>query len=133
MNSKINRNSLKDCFVIFLGISLITQSALAASGMFPKMSAARKAFVIDCQNDSKDSEATAWALQGLINQSSAEVYIINHPWAWGPLKNCGKPFEQLRTLTGANSGLRNLFQKYQGRVKKCSFMILTRIGLGIWL
>ena len=86
--------------------------------MFPKMPTARKAYVVDCQNDSKDSEATAWALQGLINKSSAEVYIINHPWAWEPLKNCGKPSDQLQSLTGTNLGLRNLFQKYQGRVKK---------------
>jgi len=61
---------------------------------------------------------TAWALQGMVNQSSAEVYIADQEHHWEQLKSGGKPFEQLHELSGANAGLRALFQKYQGRVKK---------------
>ena len=61
---------------------------------------------------------TAWALQGMINQTSAEVYLINNPWDWGPLKDCGKPYEELPRLNGTDAGLKTLFKKYQGRVKK---------------
>lgn len=61
---------------------------------------------------------TARAMQGMINQQSAEVYIINNPWDWDPLKECGKPYEELPRLTGTDAGLRTLFRKYQGRVSK---------------
>jgi hypothetical protein len=86
--------------------------------MFPKMPAATNAYVVTISKDSENAKMTAWALQGMINQQSAEVYLINNPWDWEPLKNCGKPFEQMQELSGANAGLRTLFQKYQGRVKK---------------
>lgn len=94
------------------------QSALAASGMFPKMPAATNAYVVNIHQDSGDAWMTVWALQGLINQKSAEVYLINNPWDWDPLKDCGKPYVELPRLTGTDAGLRTLFQKYQGRVKK---------------
>lgn len=93
-------------------------SALAASGMFPKMPAATNAYVVNIHEDSGDAWMTAWALQGMINQTSAEVYLINNPWDWDPLKDCGKPYEELPRLTGTDAGLKTLFQKYQGQVKK---------------
>lgn len=86
--------------------------------MFPKMPAATNAYVVNIHQDSGDAWMTAWALQGLINQKSAEVYIINNPWDGDPLKDCGKPYIELPRLTGTNAGLRTLFQKYQGHVKK---------------
>ena len=115
-----NHNSLKNYFVVFLGITLGVQPALAASGLFPKMPAAPKVYVIDCQQDSGDARMTAWALQGLVNQSLAEVYIIEkeRPRHMEQLKDCGRPFEMLEPLAGNNAGLRTLFKKYQGRVKK---------------
>lgn len=86
--------------------------------MFPKMPAATNVFLVDCHKDSKNAEMTAWALQGLINQSSAEVYIANQGQHLEQLKDSGKPFEKLRKLSGDNAGLRTLFQKYQTRVNK---------------
>jgi hypothetical protein len=90
----------------------------AASGMFPKIPPATKAYVVEIAKDSKNAKMTAWALQGLINQQSAEVYLINNPWDWEPLEYCGRRFEKTPKLSGTNTGLRTLFQKYQGRVKK---------------
>jgi len=115
---RINCNFLKNCFIVFLGFTLNVQSALAASGMFPKMPAATNTYVVNIHQDSGNAWMTAWALQGMINQKSAEVYLINNPWDWDPLKDCGKPNEELPRLTGTDAGLRTLFQKYQGRVKK---------------
>ena len=59
-------------------------------------------------------------LQGLVNQSLAEVYIIEKEKErhMEQLRDCGRPFELLEPLDGKNTGLRTLFKKYQGRVKK---------------
>lgn len=86
--------------------------------MFPKMPAATRVYVADCQKDSEDARMTAWALQGLVNQTSAEVYVISAPNHLEQLQSCGKPFEMLKPLDGADAGLRTLFQKYLGNVKK---------------
>jgi len=94
------------------------RSTLAASGMFPKMPAATNAYIVDIHEDEMNARMTAWALQGVINQKSAEVYLINNPWDWEPLKECGKPYEELPGLRGADAGLRTLFQKYQAQVNK---------------
>jgi hypothetical protein len=104
--------------VLLLGIALSIQSAFAASGMFPKMPAATNVYVVDIHQDSGDARKTAWALQGLVNQSSAEVYIANQWQHLEQLKDSGKPFEKLQELSGTDAGLRTLFQQYQGRVKK---------------
>ena len=40
------------------------------------MAAATNVFVADCQKDFMDGRMAAWALQGLVNRSSAEAYII---------------------------------------------------------
>ena len=88
--------------------------------MFPKMAAATNVYVVDCRNDSAEARTTAWALQGLVNQSLAEVYIIEKERERHieQLKDCGKSFDMLEPLAGNNSGLRTLFNKYQGRVKR---------------
>lgn len=107
---------LISCFALVL---LQAGPVSAASGMFPKMPPATNVFVVNIHKDSRAAKRTAWALQGLINQSSAEVYVIS---SWieqiEQLKFCGKPFEWLTPLPGENAGLRTLFQKYQGHVKK---------------
>jgi hypothetical protein len=115
-----NYDSLKNYFFVFLGITLGVQSALAASGLFPKMSAATNVYVVDCRQDSEDARMTAWALQGLVNQSLAEVYVIEKEKErhMEQLKDCGQPFEMLEPLAGNNAALRTLFKKYQKRVKK---------------
>lgn len=91
---------------------------LTVGGMFPKMSSAAKAFVVDCQQDTREARMTAWALQGLVNHNSAEVYVLSHPWYREQLEFSRKPFEILAPLAGNNAGLRALFQRYQGQVKK---------------
>lgn len=101
-----------------MGINLSVDPVLAASGMFPKMPEAAHVYVVDISKDSGNAWMAARALQGIINQKSAEVYLINNPWDWDPLKNCGKPCEELPRLTGTDAGLITLFQKYQDRVKK---------------
>ena len=40
------------------------------------MPAATNVYVVDCRNDNADARISAWALQGLVNQSLAEVYVI---------------------------------------------------------
>ncbi len=110
----------KFLLVCFVGIILTLRPIFAASGLFPKMPAATNFYVVDCRNDSEEARMTAWALQGLVNQSLAEAYIIEKekPRHMEQLKDCGKPFEMLEPLAGNNAGLRTLFKKYQGRVKK---------------
>ena len=91
---------------------------MAASGLFPKMPAATNVYAADCHKDSREAKMTAWALQGLINQSSAEVYLENQGHYREQLKNCGKTVVTLEAPGGKNAGLRSLFQKYQAQVKK---------------
>ena len=118
-NQPRDKKLLVGCITVaFLAIALRSEPVLAASGMFPKMPAATNAYVVNIHEDSADAWMTAWSLQGMINQKCAEVYLINNPWDWDPLKECGKPYEELPRLTGTDAGLRTLFQKYQGQVKK---------------
>jgi GxGYxY sequence motif in domain of unknown function N-terminal len=102
----------------FLWVCLFQSIAQAASGMFPKMPLATNVYVVNIHQDSGDAWMTAWALQGLMNQKSAEVYLVNNPWDRDVLNDCGKPYVELSEFTGIDSGLRTLFQKYQTQVKK---------------
>jgi hypothetical protein len=104
--------------VLLLGVFINLQPGLAATGLFPKMPITRNVCVVDCRKDSKDAKMTAWALQGLINRSAAEVYIANQARYYEQLKNSGQTFGSLSLLDGVDAGLRTLFQKYQGRVKR---------------
>ena len=109
-------------FLCLALVLLIVLPASAASGMFPKMPAATNVYVVNIHKDSDENSGdawmTAWALQGIVNQKSAEIYLINYWWDQSHLKDCGKPYTILPRLTGADGGLRALFQKYQKRVKK---------------
>jgi hypothetical protein len=109
---------LRVLWILLVVMACPGASAIAASGMFPKMPPGTNVFVININKDSSDAWMTARAIQGIINQKSAEVYLINNPWDWDPLKDCGKPYEELPRLTGTGAGLRTLFAKYQNRVKK---------------
>jgi hypothetical protein len=104
--------------VFLLGIALSIQSTFAASGMFPKMPAAANAVVINIQDDSDNAKMTAWALQGLINQQSADVYLVYRPFDFQQFEESKRSSEKLNALLGTDAGLRTLFQKYQGQVKK---------------
>jgi hypothetical protein len=90
----------------------------AAGGLFPKMPAAAKAFVVEFKDDSQAARRSAFALQGLVNQTSAEAYIISNPWYRQQLEYSRKPFENLERLPGADGALRTLFAKYHHQVKK---------------
>ncbi len=105
-------------FLFLFGIDFFSQGALAAGGMFPKMPLATNVYVFNCHGDSRNARNTAWALQGLVNQSGAEVYVADNAHPREQLDYCGKSYELIETLDGENAGLRNLFQKYQVRVKK---------------
>lgn len=90
----------------------------APSGLFPKMPAAPIAYVVSPRGDDKDARMTCLALQGLINQRSAEVYVLTNPWHMDQLKASGHPFEVLERMPGENGALRALFRKYRGSIKK---------------
>ena len=49
---------------------LLVPNAFAASGLFPKMPAAPKAYVVEIANDSENAKMTAWALQGMPSLAS---------------------------------------------------------------
>jgi GxGYxY sequence motif in domain of unknown function N-terminal/GxGYxYP putative glycoside hydrolase C-terminal domain len=107
------------CLILIVGMALsIARPAVAASGLFPKMPPAPKAYVVNITKNVGDSKDTVYALQGLINQTSAQVFILDGPFDMQELKYSGKPFEILNTFKGDDSGLMDLFQKYQGQVKK---------------
>jgi GxGYxY sequence motif in domain of unknown function N-terminal/GxGYxYP putative glycoside hydrolase C-terminal domain len=107
------------CLILIIGMALsIARPAVAASGLFPKMPPAPKVYAVNCLKNSADSKTTAFALQGLINQSSAEVFIQAQSFSLQELRYTGKPFAMLNTIKGDDAGLMNLFQKYQGQVKK---------------
>jgi len=84
------------------------------------MPAAPKVYVFDCRNDNPEARTSAWALQGLLNQTSAEVYIIEKEKErhLEQLKDGGRPCELVEPRAGNNSGLRTLFKKYQDRVNR---------------
>jgi hypothetical protein len=86
--------------------------------LFPKMPLATNVYVVDCLKDSITARRTALALQGLVNQMSAEVYLISDGECRRSLKLSNRPFEILTPPQGENAGLRTLFQKYQVHVKK---------------
>jgi DNA-directed RNA polymerase subunit RPC12/RpoP len=93
-------------------------TGVSAGRMFPKTQSAPKVYVVNCINDNDEARRTAFALQGLINQSSAEVYIISRGEARAQLAFIKEPIEMSAPVQGENTGLRTLFQKYQGRVKR---------------
>ena len=111
---------MKSVIILCLALVFTVRPALAASGLFPKMPAAPKVYVFDCRKDNPEARTSAWALQGLLNQTSAEVYVIEKEKErhLEQLKDCGRPFELVEPLAGNNSGLRTLFKKYQARVNR---------------
>jgi len=58
----------------------LSSSPLGCEWNVSKMPAATNAFVVSISEDGGNAKMTAWALQGMINQQSAEVYLINNPW-----------------------------------------------------
>jgi len=90
----------------------------AAEGLFPKTPPAEQVFIVNFGDDGPEAKRAAYALQGMVNQASAEVYIPSRPADMEQLKWGGKAFTTLAPLAGHDSGLRTLFKKYQGQVRK---------------
>ncbi len=105
-------------FLIILAAFSGVLNCPAASGLFPKSTPGTHVYVFDTHKDSPAAISIAWTLQGLVNRSSAEVYISNEPQYLEQLKESGMPYEKVKSLPGTNGGLRSLFGKYQTSVKK---------------
>jgi hypothetical protein len=93
-------------------------TGLAASGLFPKTPPATNVYCFNTSRDTPEAIFTAWTLQGLVNRSLAQVYISDEPRYLEQLKDCGKPFDIVKSLPGTNGGLRSIFGKFQKSVKK---------------
>jgi hypothetical protein len=108
------------CLSCILGLHMGLQSASAASGLYIKMPEAPKAFVFDVRKDKEDSRIAALCLSGMLNQASAEVYVISRDHDRDQLNDSKKPYEMAPETVSADSmpGLRSLFRKYQARVQK---------------
>ena len=90
----------------------------AASGLFPKMVSASTLYVYDIRNDSAEARLSALALQGLINQTSAQIYVLARDVDAGWLNTSGKSYVNVTLLSGSNAGLRTLYRDYQSSVSK---------------
>ncbi len=114
------RERVVSVFVIslFKAFLLVPHPAFAASGLFPKMPPANTVYAVDSSKDGTNARMTAWALEGLINQTKAESYVVTRPEDEQQLDASGKPTVRLPLMVGADSGLRALFGKYSSRVKK---------------
>jgi hypothetical protein len=101
-------------------ITLQAESALATGSTFPKMETADTLYVYDIRNDSAEAKLAALTLQGLINQSSAEVYVLtrekNLDQMW--LDESGKSYTPVTLVTGSNPGLRTMYRDYQTLIDK---------------
>lgn len=121
---RIIRNAAVLALVALLSLSLVppffsgSMRVVAASGVFPKMTPASTVQVVDLRNDSAEARLSALALQGLVNQTAAGVYVLTRDTDQTFLDASGKPYTVLPPLGGSNPGLRTLFKQYQSRVKE---------------
>ncbi len=101
---------------------LLSLPASAASGLFLKTPPAAEAFLLKFSGDTLDSRATAYALQGLVNSTTAEVFIDERGNDRAQIDFSGKPYTVLNTtLVGGSTslrGVRTLFNKYHPSVQK---------------
>ncbi|OUS75935.1 hypothetical protein B1748_14050 [Paenibacillus sp. MY03] len=110
------------CIVILAGaiVALQIRNKQSASSTFPKMESADTLHVYDIRNDSAEAKLAALTLQGLINQSSAEVYVLtrekNLDQLW--LDQSGKSYSPVSLVTGSNPGLRTMYRDYQSLIDK---------------
>lgn len=108
------------CLLLGLGV------AWPAAGLYVKMPEAPKAFVFDSRHDGQDARISALCLAGMINQGAAEAYVLTRDHDREQLDMSRKPYEVAPHVAGPDSGLRTLFQKYQGRVQKAFLYDTTR-------
>ena len=100
--------------------NLGTQVSASAepTSFFPKTPPSSNLFVLGYANDNDNAKRTILALQGMVNQTSAEIYIATRPADMEQLALSKRNYTVLPSLSADNSGLRTLFQKYQSSVKK---------------
>lgn len=87
---------------------------------FPKMAPADMLYVYDIRQDSAEAKLSALALQGLINQDQAQIYVwtreadLDRSWLYAS----GKSYQFVPLLSGDNPGLRSLYRDYGSLVNK---------------
>jgi autotransporter-associated beta strand protein len=108
--------------IILSFLVLLSLPASAASGLFLKTPPAAEAFLLRFSGDTTDSRATSYALQGLVNSVSAEVFIDQRTNDRAQIDSSGKPYTVLNTsLVGGSTslrGVRTLFNRYHPSVQK---------------
>ena len=108
--------------IILSFLVLLSLPAFAASGLFLKTPPAAEAFLLKFSGDTTDSRATSYALQGLVNSVSAEVFIDQRTNDRAQIDFSGKPYTVLNTaLVGGSTslrGVRTLFNNYHPSVQK---------------
>lgn len=82
------------------------------------MKPADKVSVIDCRGSGVDERLSIMALQGLINQESAEVYMLFDQHHQEQLDFTSKEQQLLKKEEGPFPAIRALFGKYRDRVHK---------------
>jgi hypothetical protein len=90
------------------------------SPLFPKMpwSSSGNVYVADVRQDTSDAKVTAWTLEGLINATRAESYVVSRPNDVTQLQAAwGKTPVYVTADGGANPGLNGLFSQFSDRVK----------------
>lgn len=107
-------------WVLSLSISGISvRQAAAAGGLYPKLASAGTLYVYDLRGDAPEAKLSALALQGLINQGTAKIYVLtrgNTDTDW--LNASGKSYVNVTLLGGTNPGLRTLYRDYRTSVSK---------------
>ncbi|MDB5047445.1 MAG: hypothetical protein JWO30_516 [Fibrobacteres bacterium] len=108
---------MKKVVAIFCALGL--HQGWSASGLFAKMPEAPKAYVFDSRPDGTDARIAALCLAGMINQTSAEAYVISRDHDLEQLIISKKPYEMVTPVPGDSlTGLLTLFVKYSSRVQK---------------
>lgn len=113
------------CLLLSSGCTVFAQknsydSDLAPqSGQFFKNKHSKKIVVADCRRDIPASRMAATALQGLMNQKTAEVYLYLSNHHVRQLNDTERKFEVLTSDKGCrNEGLTSLFRKYSDKVSR---------------
>jgi len=101
-------------------LTMQVQSVQAIGSTFPKMAPASTLYVYDIRNDSPEAKLAAMTLQGLINQTTAKVYVLTREkdldQMW--LDESGKSYTTVTLVSGSNPGLRTMYRDYQALINK---------------
>ncbi len=94
------------------------QTATAAGGAFPKMQTTASVDLFDITGDSAEAKLSAVALQGLLNQSLARIFVkLNgNDLSW--LQSSGKSYNAVPLRSGPDAGLRTLYANNINSVAK---------------